>query len=489
MRPIRLLRVVAPVWALALLFVACPEPQGPDEQEPEPLQINTTSLPMATLGIAYTAGVDAEGGDGEYDWELQSGALPPGLAMSIEDLTDDDLVITGIPEQAGTFNFSLRVESDDEQTRTRAFSITVQGEAPGLTVLSVARPPGLAGASYNTRLQANGGDGENYTWTLESGTLPAGLTLDADGDLHGTPTATDTSALVLRVESGGNEATATLTLQVVGNRTNAYNITVVPVVPIPTAFQPVVDAAIAAWEEAITGDLGLRSIAPGTFDPPDCGGFGSVVNGTSTDDLIVLVNIGPIDGQGQVLGFAGPCLVRSPGNLPIVGVLTLDAVDLGFLNTNAQIALVTHEIGHVIGFGSMWDTFDLVSTSTSDPRYLGGSANNEWNAIGGTGNAHVENQGGQGTARSHWRESTFGAEIMTGFSNTNVFQPMSRITIASFDDMGYTVNLNAADAFTLAPPQGAPGAAAASLAGYDIVLDDIVGAVDENGRVTPVPER
>lgn len=474
--------------ATAVLLSGCPSPdRDPTGPDAEPLVITTAALPNAVLGVPYSAGIDAEGGDGEYQWDLQSGALPSGVTLSVEDLTDDDIVLTGIPEETGTFAFVLRVESDDGQVRTRSFQLTVLEQPSGVVIESVVVAPALVGASYDTQLRASGGDGTTYTWTIESGTLPAGLVLEPTGRLRGTPTVADTAALVMRVQSGEFESSQSYLLQVVANRTGTYDITIAPVVPIPTAFVSVVDAAIARWQAAIVGDLPQRSINVGTFEPGQCGGFGPVVNGTSADDIIVLVNIGQIDGRGSVLGFAGPCLIRSPGNLPIVGVLTLDAVDLGFLNTDAQIALVTHEIGHALGFGSMWETFGLITSSTTDPRYLGSSANAQWNALGGSGQAPVENQGGEGTARSHWRESTFGRELMTGFSNTSVFQPLSRMTIASFGDLGYTVNLNAADAFSLSAPMGAAQLERAidEAAGYDVVYDGIVGRVDALGRVTP----
>ena len=468
-----------------VLLAACPDdpmiPRGED------LVITTAVLPNAVLGVPYSGGVDAEGGNGGYHWELASGALPAGLALSVEDLTDDDVALTGIPEVAGTFEFTLRVESEDGQAATRALTLTVLEAPTGVVIESVVLPPALVGASYDTRLRASGGNGSTFVWTLVSGELPAGLTFESGGRIHGTPTASDTAALVIRVQSGEFESSQAYVLQVVANRTDSYDITIAPVVPIPTAFVAIVDAAIARWQAAIVGDLAQRSIGLTTFDPGECGGFGPVVNGTSADDIIVLVNIAPIDGRGSVLGFAGPCLIRSPGNLPIVGVLTLDAVDLGYLNTDAQIALVTHEIGHALGFGSMWDTFDLITESTSDPRYLGSAGNAQWNALGGSGQAPIENQGGEGTARSHWRESTFGRELMTGFSNTNVFQPLSRMSIASFADLGYTVNLNAADAFTLAAPMAGSQLSRAldDAAGYDVVYDGVVGRVDASGRVTP----
>ena len=61
----------------------------------------------------------------------------------------------------------------------------------------------------------------------------------------------------------------------------------------------------------------------------------------------------------------------------------------------------------------------------------------------------VENSGGAGTRDSHWRETVLLRELMTGFLNRNVTNPLSRLTIGSLQDLGYTVNLNAADPYSL----------------------------------------
>ncbi len=67
---------------------------------------------------------------------------------------------------------------------------------------------------------------------------------------------------------------------------------------------------------------------------------------------------------------------------------------------------------------------------------------------GGTQPVPVENQGGGGTARVHWRESVFGNELMTGFVGA-AGNPLSKLTVASLQDVGYEVDLDAADPYAL----------------------------------------
>ena len=60
----------------------------------------------------------------------------------------------------------------------------------------------------------------------------------------------------------------------------------------------------------------------------------------------------------------------------------------------------------------------------------------------------VENTGGVGTADSHWRETLFRNELMSGFI-AGASNPISRVTVGSLQDLGYLVNLDAAEPYTL----------------------------------------
>lgn len=65
----------------------------------------------------------------------------------------------------------------------------------------------------------------------------------------------------------------------------------------------------------------------------------------------------------------------------------------------------------------------------------------------------MEDQGGAGTARGHWKESVYQNELMTGFLSGNS-QPMSRLTVQALRDLGYVVDLSKADAFTIPSAAG-----------------------------------
>ena len=56
--------------------------------------------------------------------------------------------------------------------------------------------------------------------------------------------------------------------------------------------------------------------------------------------------------------------------------------------------------------------------------------------------------GGPGTRDGHWREEIFANELMTGFLDTGA-NPLSRVTIGAFEDLGYGVDYERADAYRL----------------------------------------
>ena len=108
---------------------------------------------------------------------------------------------------------------------------------------------------------------------------------------------------------------------------------------------------------------------------------------------------------------------------------------------------------HVVGFGTFWDSTsnNLLINYGPNVSYIGPGGIAGCKAIGGTNtcasSVPVEgSQGAEGTINSHWRESTFGNELMTGFLNSGT-NPLSVMSIRSLEDLHYTVNAAAADPY------------------------------------------
>lgn len=242
--------------------------------------------------------------------------------------------------------------------------------------------------------------------------------------------------------------------------------------------------AEARWEAIVTGDVPDASL-----NVPD-GSCHGALNET-VDDIVIFVEVLSIDGPGGVLGQAGPCYVRSGSKLPITGRITLDADDLNQAESFGILEdLVIHEMGHVIGIGTLWQTHGvLTGAGTSDPYFTGAEANDAFLDVGGaayTGNpVPVENTGGPGTQDGHWRESVFDTEAMTGWLTVGA-NPLSSVTVASLADQGYAVDMSAADGFSLGLVARQGPLFAISM-GDDLLREPVL-RVDPSGRILQ-PER
>lgn len=448
------------------------------------LTILTEQLPPASVGQLYDVGIGVEGGTGEYFWEIVEGGLPSGLVLLVDDLTQDEAFVTGVPETAGSFPFTLRVTTDDA-TEADTVDLTLEVLPPPseLRIANIALPPTVVGGEVAMHLRATGG-GTQPVWSVAAGALPAGLTLEPSGRISGAAADTGSTMFVLEAASGDDRTFRAFTLRVVPNDESRLNLTIFAVVPIPDRLLPHVEAAVERWEEVLTGDLLGGTIPEDFFQGDQCGGLGEATNGTAVDDLLVLVEIDSIDGPAQVLGQAGPCGIRQDG-LPFIGRLTLDEIDLIPLAGSPTLtALITHELGHVLGFGTLWTRATLLEgEGTDDPRFTGDTAVDEWHELGGEGDVPIENEGGEGTVDSHLRESVFNREIMTGFAERlDVPQPMSAVTIGAMEDLGYTVDLSAADPFSLDRPAGVRGPGEWPLV-WDEVLTEPVRVLADFGRL------
>jgi hypothetical protein len=214
--------------------------------------------------------------------------------------------------------------------------------------------------------------------------------------------------------------------------------------------------AASRWGSVITGDLSNIAL---NIPSGQCISWLPAMNAT-VDDLVIFARIVSIDGAGGVLGSAGPCHSRNSNSLPVSGLMQFDVADVANLEAAGQFSsVILHEMGHVLGIGSIWTTFGLLQTPSSagsplDTYFNGANGIAGFNSIGGstyTGGQKVpvENTGGAGTINAHWRESVLQNELMTGYLNGGVANPLSLLTVRSLSDMGYTANTGAADSFFL----------------------------------------
>lgn len=171
------------------------------------LAIGTNDMPDATVGVSYSRTLTPVGGRPDYSWLIESGSLPPGLSLA------QTGSIAGTPTTAGTFNFVVRVTDGNGSSASKALTLVVKPAAP-LTITAGQLPRGSVGTSYSQNIGASGGQ-TPYTWSIQSGTLPDGLTLNQTGIISGVPERPGTASFVLKLtDAVGASVTATLSMTI-----------------------------------------------------------------------------------------------------------------------------------------------------------------------------------------------------------------------------------------------------------------------------------
>jgi hypothetical protein len=209
-------------------------------------------------------------------------------------------------------------------------------------------------------------------------------------------------------------------------------------------------------ESIITGSI--PPVNANGADPATCGATGVAKLNETIPGLVIYASIDSIDGRGEILAEAGPCYIRTNNGQndyrTSIGIIKIDSSDVNTLAGSGNLQqVITHEMMHVVGFGTFWDdsSANLLINYGTNVSYIGAGGIAGCKAIGGNNicatSVPVEgSQGSDGTINSHWRETTFGNELMTGFINSGT-NPLSVMSIRSLEDLGYTVNSAAADSY------------------------------------------
>ncbi len=136
--------------------------------------------------------------------------------LTLTDHGDGTATLAGTPLAAGTFRFSISAGSLVNSVTTAFLTLTVTLQPPSIT--TTALPPAFSGQAYSTALTRQGGT-PPYTWSLASGQLPKGITLNAKtGVLSGTPTVSGTANFTVKVTDSSNpKRTATKALSLTSN--------------------------------------------------------------------------------------------------------------------------------------------------------------------------------------------------------------------------------------------------------------------------------
>ena len=175
--------------------------------KPQPLSISSGTLAAGAVNAPYSQSLSASGGAPPYTWSLSAGALAPGLSLSSSG------TLSGIPTTPGTFSFGVMATDGSGAIATTAVSLTVQ--AAPLLITTQNAPSGVNGFGYPQQVLGASGGVLPYAWAVTAGSLPAGMSLSADGSLTGTPTATGSFPVTITAtDKAGTTGTVNLSLTI-----------------------------------------------------------------------------------------------------------------------------------------------------------------------------------------------------------------------------------------------------------------------------------
>lgn len=174
------------------------------------MEVSPDSLTPAVLNAAYSQTVSVSGGTAPYTFSLE-GDVPAGLSID-----QDTGILSGKPTMAG--NFSFTVAATDSSTGTGPYTAkqkyALSVTAPTITLDVAALANGVFDTAYSASIGADGGKAP-YRFSVSTGALPEGLTLDANGAISGTPkTAGSFDLTLLATDANTNTGSAAITLTI-----------------------------------------------------------------------------------------------------------------------------------------------------------------------------------------------------------------------------------------------------------------------------------
>ena len=235
---------------------------------------------------------------------------------------------------------------------------------------------------------------------------------------------------------------------------HGFQIDLVWTTDLTTQQRAIIQRAAHRWEEVIWEDLPDTDTyvnRPKTFDAESWDWVNEhsitpvIMFDREVDDVVVLVGRLDPEKQDRLYATGGPTGLRNHTNLPILSGIGFAEDVIEDDDLLYQIAL--HELGHALGIAAgVWERKNLLSADHQ--HYTGWLARNAFRAAGGSPADEVPalipiaDPG-------HWRESVFGDEIMSLQSRRSDHGPVSAITVQCLADMGYGVNVGAADPYVI----------------------------------------
>ena len=423
---------------------------------PESVLVSTVAE-TATLGLDYMARpmlIVFSPGDTLKEFRLQTLAdaqpvlegtetfrvyATPAGRPTTQQMSAQVRIVDGIPQAISTQNISLIEGSYGTSLAT--FTVRLSAATALAVTVTYATRDGSATVANSDYVATSG------TLTFKPGEITKTVAVTVNGD-----TTLESDELfsfnLTNPSRGATILTPSATCTILKDEMDVtgFQIDLTFGAGVTPAVMTAARAAATRWQQIISSDVP-----------------GNTTGGVFVDDITITVQMGLLgytagtDGSGGVLANASPTAWRAGANgLPWKAKTGIDPADA---NSRQLTGILTHEFGHALGFLNR-NGFGRYVFGNS---FTGPNALREYRIFSpmATG-VPLETTGGAGTAGNHWLEAVFGNELMTGFLNSGL-NPISRITVAAFQDMGYAVNYSAADSFRM------PGAAVATRSTASVV--------------------
>ena len=273
------------------------------------LVLTPFDLPAGVLRQSYSVTVGASGGTPPYSFSLIQGALPAGLSLSPGGL------LGGTPTRAGNFSFRVYARDSRGLVGSRNYQLSIAG-----TVLSLGPdvlPDAQAGQPYSAMLTALGGT-PPYTFELSYGMWPAGMRVNSDGSITGTPTSSQPATLafvVTATDASGSVGSREFQIQLRAAGTLTITPTSIPPAVVGQAYDVVLTAVGGTWP--YTFRVASGQIPPGLIFGAQGRIFGTPTQQGAYSFLIEASDSsGGTVSQSYTLQVSAAAITLSPAALP-----------------------------------------------------------------------------------------------------------------------------------------------------------------------------
>lgn len=158
------------------------------------LALSPSTVPNGIVGSTYPlTGITAMGGVAPYTFSILSGALPPGLMLSMAGF----LYSTPTPTTTGSYCVTILATDSGGCRGTITYTIIINpAPCPTISLSPSTLPPATVSVPYTLTLTPSGGT-PPYMFSVFSGALPFNLSLSSTGTISGTPTGPGGSSVTI----------------------------------------------------------------------------------------------------------------------------------------------------------------------------------------------------------------------------------------------------------------------------------------------------